>query len=303
MRRKAQVGGLPYGFIAVCIVPTLALLCVFVIWPTINALWMSFTDAANMGSSNAKFIGFENYRYMFVNDGVFLQSLGNTLKLMAVVPVTTIFLSLVFAFVLTQSKLKERGVYRVLFFLPSVISMTVVGIVWATIFDPRSGGVANTFIGLLGFSPVSWLGDEKVALWCIAFVLVWQAMGYYMVMLVAAIDGISQDIYEAASIDGANQPQKLFRITAPLLKDTIGITFVLSMSGTMNLSYILSNIMTNGGPGNSTRVLLQHMYRMAFGSSANFGYAMSIAVFSLAMAFVLSMISRKLSYQNENIGR
>ncbi len=299
-RRKSHLGRLPYPFLTICLVPTLALVVVFVLMPTLSALVMSFTNAANMSfGPRTRLILFENYEYMFTKDKNFLAALGNTLQLLGVVPLITIFLSLVFAFMLTQTKLREKGLYRILFFMPSIISLTVVGIVWACILDPRSSGVANQLIGLLGIPAVAWLGEESVALWCIALVLIWQAMGYYMVMLVAAIDSISQDIYEAAAIDGANQPQKFFLLTIPLLKDNIGITFVLSLSGTLNLSYTVSNIMTNGGPGNSTLVLLQHMYRMAFGSSANFGYAMSITVFSLVLAYVFSLISRKLSYQNE----
>jgi N-acetylglucosamine transport system permease protein len=220
---------------------------------------------------------------------------------MVVVPVLTIFIGLVFAFLLTQIKLKERGLYRVLFFFPSVISLTVVAVVWACLFDPRSAGVINKIIGLWGAAPVPWLGDENYALWCIALVLVWQAAGYYMVMHIAAIDGISTDIYEAAAIDGANSFHKLFLITIPLLKDSIGITWVLSLSGTMGISYILSSVMTNGGPGSATLVILKHMYDTAFGLNANFGYAMSITVFSLVLAFVLSSLSRKISYTNENL--
>jgi N-acetylglucosamine transport system permease protein len=123
-----------------------------------------------------------------------------------------------------------------------------------------------------------------------------------MVMHMAAIDSISADIYEAASIDGAKPVHKFFLITIPLLKDVIGITWVLSLSGTISLSYILSNVMTNGGPGNASLVLLQYIYRSAFGVGANFGYAMSITVFSLILAFILSTLSRKISYTNENIG-
>jgi N-acetylglucosamine transport system permease protein len=238
---------------------------------------------------------------MFTRDKSFLQAMGNTLKLLAVVPVLTVFIALIFAFLLTQTKLAERGIYRVLFFLPSVVSMAVVGIVWSNLFDSRPTGLINSFISLFGIKYVMWLGDERYALWCIAVVLIWQAIGYYMVMHVAAIDSISRDVYEAADIDGASQARKFFGITIPLLKDSIGITYVLSLSGTIALSYILSSIMTNGGPGGSTLVLLQHMYNMAFGSSSNFGYAMTITVFSLVLAFLLSTLSRKISYHNENI--
>lgn len=300
MKKKSS---LPAGFIAVCILPALCLSIVFMIIPALNAFRMSFTDAASMRvSDTVKFIGLENYVYLFTRDKVFHQALWNTFRLMLVVPALTVFIGLFFASLLTQIKLKERGIYRTLFFLPSIVSLTVVAIVWACLFDPRSGGVINKAAGLIGIGPVSWLGEEKLALWCIAAVLVWQAAGYYMVMHIAAIDGISQDVYEAASIDGAGGARKFLLITVPLLRDAIGITWVLSLSGTIGISYILSSVMTNGGPGNASLALLHHIYKTAFGQAANFGYAMSITVFSLALAFVLSTLSRKVSYTNENMG-
>ena len=299
---KTKNSFMPKGFIAVCIIPTLVLSVSFMLIPAFNALRMSFTNAISMvPSDNVRFIGLENYIYMFLRDQRFHQALWNTFRLMVVVPVTNVFIGLFFAFLLTQSNLKERGFYRVVFFFPSVISLTVVAVVWACLFDPRASGVINRLVGLFGAGPVPWLGEENLALWCIALVMVWQAFGYYMVMHIAAIDGISADIYEAASIDGAKSFHKFFLITIPLLKDTIGITWVLSLAGTINLSYILSQVMTNAGPGNATLVLLQHIYRMAFGVGANFGYAMSITVFSLILAFILSSLSRKISYSNENI--
>ena len=299
---KLKKSSLPAGFIAVCVVPTLALSVLFMILPAFNALRMSFTNAISLvPSDNVRFVGFENYIYLFTMDERFHQALWNTFRLMIVVPALNVFAGLFFAFLLTQTKLKERGLYRVLYFFPSVISLTVVAVVWASLFDPRSGGVINRVIGIFGAEPVPWLGSESFALWCIALVMIWQAFGYYMVMHIAAIDGISADIYEAASIDGAKPVHKFFFITIPMLKDTIGITWVLSLSGTIGLSYVLSNVMTNAGPGNATLVLLQHIYRMAFGPGSNFGYAMSITVFSLVLAFVLSSLSRKLSYTNENL--
>lgn len=289
---------MPYGFLAACIIPTLVLTLVIIIWPVLDALYTSFTNAASARiTDTTKFVGFDNYIYLFTKDMEFRTALWNTVKLMLVVPVTTIFLSLFFAFLLTQTRLKERGAYRVLFFLPSIISLTVVAIVWSFIFNPRADGIANRVVQFFGGQPVEWMGDERYALWCIAIVLIWQAIGYYMVMHIAAIDGISTDIYEAAAIDGANQSVKFTRITVPLLRDIIGITFVLSLSGTINLSYVLSSVMA--GTSKHARVLLLYMYQQAFGGSANFGYAMTITVFSLVMAFVLSMLSRKVSYRTE----
>jgi N-acetylglucosamine transport system permease protein len=300
--RKKGPNRIPLGFLAVCIVPALVLTIVLMVVPAFSALRMSFTNAASIrASSNTRFVGLDNYIYMFMRDIKFHAALWNTLKLILVVPVCTIFTGLVCAFFLTQTKLRERGLYRMLFFFPSVISLTVVAVVWACIFDPRAGGIANKILGLWGAGPVTWLGDARYALWCIAFVLVWQAAGYYMVMHIAAIDGISPDIYEAASIDGAGPATKFFLITIPLLKDTIGITLVLSLSGSINISYILSQVMTSGGPGNATLVILQYVYLSAFGSGTNFGYAMSVTVFSLVLAFLLSFLSRKVSYTGANL--
>ena len=300
IKKKKKLTPLP-GFIAVCIIPTLVLSIVFIIIPALNALTMSFTNSISMAqTTKIRFIGLDNYVYLFTRDRNFHLALWNTFRLMVVVPALNVFMGLVFAFLLTQTKLQERNLYRALFFFPSVISLTVVGVVWACLFDPRSAGVANRIVGVFGVKPIPWLGDENIALWCIALVLVWQAMGYYMVMHIAASDGISQDVYEAASIDGAKPSHQFFLITIPLLKDTIGITWVLSLSGTIGLSYIISNVMTNGGPGNATLVLLQHIYKTAF-VGANFGYAMSITVISLILAFILSTLSRKVSYINENL--
>ena len=142
----------------------------------------------------------------------FVQALFNTFKLMLVIPALTIFLSLVFAFILTQGELREKSFYRTVFFFPSVVSMTVVGIVWSFVFNPTRG-ILNHMLDLFNISSWkhAWLGEGKTALWCIGAALVWQAIGYYMVMHVASIDGISQEIYEAASIDGATGARSFSR--------------------------------------------------------------------------------------------
>lgn len=269
----------------------------FTIWPTVQALYLSFTNATSLGLNN-KFVGLDNYIYMF-HDKSFIQALINTAKLMAVVPVITIFCSLVLAFVLNQCKLKEMVLYRTLFYFPNIVSLTVVGIIWSFVFHPNVG-IVNKILGAVGLESWqrSWLGDSKTALWCIAFTLLWQAAGYYMVMHIAAMDGISPEIYESATLDGASAWRKLISITMPLMKDIIGITFVLALSGTINLSFVLSQVMTGGGPNGASSVLLQYMYTQGF-VNGNFGYAMAITVFTLAISVALSMLSRKLTDASE----
>jgi N-acetylglucosamine transport system permease protein len=293
---------LPTVFILISTVPTIALSLLFTLIPVVNGLYLSLTNATSMRmATNTRFIGLENYVDMFTRDKLFFTALGNTLKLMLVVPPCTIFMSLFLAVLLTQSLLKENWLYRILMFIPSIISMTVVAVVWACIFDPRSGGVANTLINLWGAGPVTWLGDKNYALTCIIIVLIWQAAGYYMVMILAALDSISVNVYEAADIDGANAVDKFFRITIPLLKDIIGITLIFSVSGTLSLSFILTMVMTGGGPSNSTLVLGLYTYNTAFSTNANVGYSMSITFVSMVLGVIISMVSRKLSYSNENV--
>lgn len=294
-QKKAQP--LPVLFICISVLPAVILTLMFTIWPTVQALYLSFTNATSLGLNN-KFVWLDNYIYMF-HDKSFIQALKNTAKLMAVVPAITIFCSLVLAFVLNQCKLKEMVLYRTLFYFPNIVSLTVVGIIWSFVFHPNVG-IVNKILGAVGLESLqrSWLGDSKTALWCIAFTLLWQAAGYYMVMHIAAMDGISPEIYESATLDGASAWRKLISITMPLMKDIIGITFVLALSGTINLSFVLSQVMTGGGPNGASSVLLQYMYTQGF-VNGNFGYAMAITVFTLAISVALSMLSRKLTDASE----
>ena len=294
-QKKAQP--LPVLFVCISVLPAVILTLMFTIWPTAQALYLSFTNATSLGLNN-RFVGLNNYIYMF-HDKSFIQALKNTAKLMAVVPVITIFCSLVLAFVLNQCKLKEMVLYRTLFYFPNIVSLTVVGIIWSFVFHPNVG-IVNKILGAVGLESLqrSWLGDSKTALWCIAFTLLWQAAGYYMVMHIAAMDGISPEIYESATLDGASAWRKLVSITMPLMKDIIGITFVLALSGTINLSFVLSQVMTGGGPNGASSVLLQYMYTQGF-VNGNFGYAMAITVFTLAISVALSMLSRKLTDASE----
>ena len=294
-QKKAQP--LPVLFVCISVLPAVILTLMFTIWPTVQALYLSFTNATSLGL-NTKFVGLDNYIYMF-HDKSFIQALINTAKLMAVVPVITIFCSLVLAFVLNQCKLKEMVLYRTIFYFPNIVSLTVVGIIWSFVFHPNVG-IVNKILGAVGLESLqrSWLGDSKTALWCIAFTLLWQAAGYYMVMHIAAMDGISPEIYESATLDGASAWRKLISITMPLMKDIIGITFVLALSGTINLSFVLSQVMTGGGPNGASSVLLQYMYTQGF-VNGNFGYAMAITVFTLAISVALSMLSRKLTDASE----
>ena len=192
------------------------------------------------------------------------------------------------------------GIENYLYMFQDDKFLQALGIIWSFVFHPNMG-IVNSLLKFVGLDALArpWVGDAKTALWCIAVTLVWQATGYYMIMHMAAMDGISNEIYEAATIDGASSFRKFISITVPLMSDIIGITFVLAMSGTMNLSFTLSKVMTGGGPNGASKVLLQYMYEQGF-MNGNFGYAMAITVFSLTISVILSMISRRLSNREED---
>lgn len=284
-------------FLCVCIIPALVLLVYLVVIPTVNVFSISLYNQTAL-STTRTFVGLENYAYLF-RDEYFIQALTNTLKLMLIVTPVTLLLALVMAYIITQSNLRERKFYRIVLFLPSILSLTVIGMLWTFIYNPNMGILNELlkFVGLDSWTRI-WLGDPKTALFAIAVVLVWINVGYFMVMYIAGIDGISPDVYEAATIDGAGSWNKFWRITLPLLSGVIKTTIVLCISTVLSSSFLIVTVMTNGAPAGSTSVLLQYMYDQAFGNS-NFGYAMAIAVVTLALAFVLAQVSSRLTRDKE----
>ena len=282
----------PRLFIALCTLPALILTIVFMIVPMVNAIYLSFTSSTALSVGfNSKFVFLDNYKYMF-QDKDFLQALFNTLKLMLVIPAVTIFLSLVFAFILTQGQLKEKSFYRTVFFFPSIVSMTVVGIVWSFVFNPTRG-ILNHMLDLFHLSTWkhAWLGEGKTALWCIGAALVWQAIGYYMVMYMSSMSSIPENLYEAASLEGASKVRQFFMITLPLIWDNIRTTLTFFVISTINLSFMFVQLTSEGNLG--SEVALNYMYNNAFAGKYGFGMAVGVCIF--VFSFALSAIINKVT--------
>lgn len=280
-------------FIALCLLPGLALFLLFKVYPTVQIfqkslyLWTGLSD-------KPKFIGLQNYVDMF-HDDTFLRSLKNTGLLMLVVPVFTLLIALVNASILTKSKLKERNLYRTVFFFPSILSFVVIAILWSFIYHPTMGflNAGLESVGL-GRWALPWLGDQRVVLWALAVTLIWQAAGYYMVMYMAGIDGIPPDLYEAAELDGATRIQQFFHITVPMLWEIIRVTIIFSINGVLSISFVIVSVMTAGGPDHHSEVVMTYLYSQAF-TNSNFGYAMAIGVFIFIVSMILALISNKLT--------
>lgn len=288
---KAQRG----GFLAFCVLPSVVLYLLFMVYPAANVFATSVYSWSGL-SVERRFVGFENFITLF-HDNRFWSSFLHTLFLLAVVTVFTLTISLFFAFTLTQSKLKERGVYRVLFFFPNVLSIVVIGTLFKNIYAP-STGILNSALRAVGLSDWchAWLGESETVLWALAVAMIWQAFGYYMVMYLAGMDSISPELYEAADLEGASKGIQFFKITLPLMWDILRVTFVFFITATMNMSFLFVDVMTDGAPNGGSEVLLSYMYRQAF-TYANFGYSMSIAVviflFSLLLALVINRLTKR----------
>ncbi|WP_027629814.1 carbohydrate ABC transporter permease [Ruminiclostridium cellobioparum] len=279
-------------FLAACVLPALILFAVFIIYPTVKVFISSLYQDSGLGNVS-QFVGLDNFKAMFQDD-VFYIALKNTGFLMIVSGAPTILLALFFAAMLTSGKVKESNFYRVVFFFPSILSFVVIAILWSFIYHPTMG-IINPVLHLFGMADldIPVLGNRNTVMWAIAVTIIWQAAGYYMVMYIAGIDGISKEIYEAADIDGATGIQSFWTITIPLLWDILKTTIIFAINGVITNSFTIVRVMTDGGPDRDSEVLLTYMYKHAM--NASFGYAMAIAVFVFAISIVLSIISNKVT--------
>lgn len=285
-------------FIALCVIPTLILFSLFVIYPTMRVFFISFYRWSGI-SNNPVFVGLENYRNL-LQDKTLGIAFRNTIFLMVIVPIVTMIFALILAVLLTEGKVRGKNFYRINLFFPNVLSMVVISVLWSQIYHPTMG-IINKLLGLVGLDSLqhAWLGEGATVMWAIAVTMIWQAVGYYMVLYIAGIDSIPKSLYEAATVDGASGLKRFFYITIPMLWEVIRVTFVFMLSGVLFMSFIISRVMTDGGPNKKSEVLLTYMYSQAF-QNANFGYAMAIAViifiFVVGLAFTSIAITGRKQY-------
>ena len=257
---------------------------IFMAIPIIMGLIISFTDYN--GFSQFNFIGLKNYIDMF-RDEYFLVSLGNNLLYTAVTVPGIVVFALLLA-VAVNTGIRCSGLFKTMFFLPNISSMVAVGIVWAMLFNPTMGPI-NNFLRSLGIeNPPQWISASDSALWSIMLVDIWKKAGYYMVILLAGLQSIPKQLYEAASIDGAGAVKKFFKITLPMLSPTMFMVMVLCIIQSFEV-FDLVNIMTQGGPGRSTNVLVFRIYQEGF-QKLQFGYASAMAYFLFLIVLIVTLI-------------
>lgn len=283
-------------FLACCVTPALLGFGIFVLYPAFQVFRMSLYKWSG-GTGKKTFIGFKNFQTLIGSD-TFRLAFVNTLFLMVFVTVVTMSLSLFFAAVISRGKLKESNLYRIVLFFPNVLSIVVIGIIFKNLFNPVTG-IINSVLASFGKATLpNWLGDSKYVLWVIALAMIWQAVGYYMVMYIAGMDGVSAELYEVSELEGAGKLQEFFQITLPLIWPTVRTTLVFFILSTMNMSFQFVTVMTNGEPQGHSEVLLSYVNKQAF-SNANFGYAMSVSVVVFLFSFILSLIAQALTARRD----
>lgn len=273
----------PYGFLA----PFLLGFAVFWVWPILYSLYLSFADWTGGVTT---WVGTKNYERLLA-DPIFRQALRNTLLILGVQVPFMITLALLLALGLNSTLLRFRGLYRFGFFAPLVVGTVSYAAIFRLIFNDQFG-VLNAGLRAAGLDPVAWLFTPGPAQVVIIIGLTWRWTGYNAIILLAGLQTISRDLYEASAIDGATGWRQTWHITLPLLRPAILFCVVLSVIGTMQL-FTEPAILTAGGPANATLTLGLYLYRRAF-QSADFGYASAIAYAVALITIVFSLIQFRL---------
>lgn len=277
------------------------LLILIIFWSLFNVIpiiWSLILTLFSYKGNISTFVGLKNYLNI-LNDELFITSFKNTLFYLIIQVPVMLFLALIIASLLNNSKLKGRSLYRTIIFLPCVTSLITYSVLFKIMLAPD--GIINKI--LLNFSiisePKNWLGDPTLAKFVIIFALIWRWTGYNMVFYLAGMQNIPNDIYEAATVDGASKIKQFFTITIPLMKPIIIFTSITSTIGTLQL-FDEPMVLTKGGPGDATITLSQLVYRNLFIYNSNQGYASTIAVFIVIIAVLLAIFQFKITKEKIN---
>lgn len=276
-------------FITCCIAPAVILFIIFMVIPTINVFQMSFYKWG--GFSNTKeFVGFNNFKILFEDEN-FYRTFQNTILIIVFVTVLTLGFALAFAGILSREKIKGQNFFRVIFYIPNILSVVVISAIFSAIYDPNSG-LLNSILSLFkgkDAAPILWLGNQKLVIYSVVIAMVWQAIGYYMVMYMASMASVPESLYESASLEGAGKIRQFTAITLPLIWINIRTTLTFFIISSINLSFLFVKAMTNGGPDGSSEVFLSYMYKQAY-TNSSYGYGMAIGVIVFLFSFGLSAI-------------
>jgi len=276
-------------FIFICLTPAILLFSIFIIYPTFNVFQMSLYRWGGL-SAKKSFVAFENFKIL-MQDQAFLKAFQNTVLVIVLVAIITFIIAIFFASVLVREDIKGENFFRIVFYIPNILSIVVISSVFSAIYDP-SQGLLNSLFSI--FSAESWqsiqfLGNQKLVIYSIIGAMIWQAIGYYMVIYMASMSSIPVQLYEVAQLEGAGKIRQFFSITLPLVWDTVRTTLTFFIISSINLSFLFIKVMTSGGPDGASEVFLSYMYKQAY-NNASYGYGMAIGVVVFLFSFILAAV-------------
>ena len=270
----------PYLFL----LPAVIVLTVFFFIPFFQTFVLSFMDySKSLYSPN--FVGLQNYVQLFHNP-IFYKVLWNTfLYLIGAVPFLVIFP--LFLAILINQKIRGITLYKILIYLPVIVSIVVAAIAFKWLYADQ--GILNYFVTLLGFEKIGWLTDTRYALWAVIIVTIWKGIGYYMIIYLAALMSVPNELYEACDIDGAGFLKKHLTVTIPHIMPTIALVSTISAISAMKV-FAEIYVMTKGGPLNSSKTIVYYIYERAF-ENLDLGFASAMAVVLLIIVMIFSLIN------------
>lgn len=278
------------GFIFACVAPAVILFVIFMAVPTFNVFRLSLYQRSTF-NPNEVFIGMKNFQ-MLMKDANFIRSMQNMLLLIVMVTVFTMATALIFAGILIREKLKGQDFFRIVFYIPNILSVVVISGIFSAIYD-IDRGLLNSILNLFGKEGILWKGEEHVIM-SLVIAMVWQAIGYYMVMYMASMSAVPSSLYESAGLDGADRVTQFFQITIPLIWTNIRTTLTFFIISTINMAFLFVSAMTGGGPNNASNVALLYMYNQK-NLGGGYGYAMAIGVVIFLVSFGLSALVNKVT--------
>lgn len=294
MSKQKSLKDTPLRYVLMFIGPAVVLLTCFLLVPVLLSFSFSLMNFNMLKPRAAFFTGFENYKRVFL-DPTFYRALKNTVYFMVVVVIYQDTLAFILA-LLVRRNLKGIGIFRTAYFTPLVTSMTVVAILWTFIYNPNpTQGLLNAIITKFGFAPNPFLHSVRTAMNSIIFMSGWHSAGYHMMILLAGLQAIPDELYEAAEVDGAKGIQQFLHITLPSMKNVIIFVVQVTMISAMKL-FTQPYVMTQGGPKESTKTLAYYIYQQGF-TFRNIGYASTISVLFFLIVVSLSLSLKRIIRQ------
>jgi len=287
-----------FSLLLVFLGPSLLILTVFFFIPVLASFLMSFTDFDIYSLGNLSFLRIvylDNY-YKLFNDPLFWQALLNTFYFVLIGGPLSVLVSLLTAILLNSKYIKMKSLFRLFYFLPVVTTLIAVSIVWRYIYHPRFG-LLNYFLSFVGIDAIDWLGDPFYAMPAIIIMAVWKNFGYNMIIFLAGLQSIPEDLYEAAEIEGAGALKQFQHITIPMLAPTTLFISLTTMIGYFQL-FAEPYIMTQGGPLNSTLSIVLYMYQVGF-RWWNIGYSTAISFSLFLIILIGTLLQFKFSKSRE----